>query len=67
MKNIPINTKLPLNRCWNMVSRIWTVEEAETAIKWLDANEIITVKEYDELIEAAIFLRQEACYEGRMR
>lgn len=62
-----INTKLNLKGCWAMVNRI---QEASTpaeirkrcqiAITWLDANEIISIDDYNSLIETIAYLHRES-------
>ena len=61
-----INTKLSLKRCWDMVNRIETVEQSQIAEEWLNANEIITVDEYDDLMRALTAQRREAYRERRL-
>ena len=56
IKEMPINTNLPLKRCWDMVNRVDTPEKARIAEEWLKANEIITNAQYDELMMALTWL-----------
>lgn len=58
-----INTTLSKKGCWEMVNRIQngrTPEEirerCEIATQWLNANEIITNEEYDDLMITVAYL-----------
>lgn len=62
-----INTKLSLKGCWKMVNAIQNAESS-TAIRercrvaeeWLNANEIISNEEYDDLMIAVSFQYRES-------
>ncbi len=60
IRNIPINPRLSLQRCWDMVNRVETVRQGAVAEAWLTANEVITNEEYDELMRALTYLIREA-------
>ena len=68
-KNIPVNPRLSLSRCWDMVNRIQgdtpdeTIERFHIAEKWLRANEVVSNDEFDDLMMAATFLLREAYQE----
>ena len=62
-----INTKLSLNGCWKMVNRIEAASSADkirercyTAEQWLAANEVITIEQFDELMNAVAFIHRES-------
>ena len=54
-----INKKLPAKRCWEMVNRVSSLEEAAIAEAWLAANEVITNAEYNDLMMALSYLTRE--------
>lgn len=66
IKNIPINPRLSLKRCWDMVNSIKTDDPNETrrrcqiAEEWLTANEVISIDEYDALMMTVAYLHRES-------
>lgn len=66
IKNIPINPRLSLKRCWDMVNNIQTNDAEETrrrcrvAEEWLTANEVISIDEYDALMMTVAYLHRES-------
>lgn len=63
-----INKKLSLEQCWEMVNRIQLGKNAEEikerckiADAWLTANEVISIDEYDDLMNTVAYLHCEAC------
>ena len=65
-KEVPINPNLSAKRCWDMVNRIETVKQSQIAEAWLNANVVISVEEYDDLMRALSYLRREAYRERRL-
>lgn len=62
-----INKSLSLDRCWEMVNRIQkgkTPEEirqrCQIAEAWLTANEVISMEEYDSLMDTVAYLCRES-------
>ena len=49
---------LNLSQCWKMVNRISNLDQAKTAIAWLDkAN--VTIEEYNDLMDAVAEITRE--------
>ena len=62
-----INRKLSLKGCWKMVNKIQLAATPEgirarcrVAQEWLDANQIISTEEYDELMQAMSYQFRES-------
>lgn len=62
-----VNTKLSLNGCWKMVNAIQNADTPEgirercrIAGEWLTANEIITMEQYDDLMNTVAYLCRES-------
>lgn len=62
-----INTKLSLKGCWKMVNAIWNGDTREeilrrcnVATEWLNANEVISAEEYNDLMVAVSMQTREA-------
>lgn len=62
-----INTKLSLNGCWKMVNAIQggrtpaeIRKRCNIAEEWLNANEIISNEEYDDLMMTVSYLYRES-------
>ena len=62
-----VNTQLSLNGCWNMVNRIQLAdtpseirERCGIAEYWLTNNKVISVEEYDELMQAVAYFHRES-------
>lgn len=62
-----INTKLSLNGCWRMVNAIQggrtpaeIRQRCNIAEDWLNANEIISNEEYDDLMMTIAYLYRES-------
>lgn len=65
-----INKNLSLKKCWKMVNAIQNgrtpreiLDRCRTAEAWLEANEVIEISDYDELMETVAYLSREA-YRG---
>lgn len=54
-----INTTLSTAKCWKMVNRVSTLEQAKTAEAWLRANEVISNDEYNDLMMALSYIVRE--------
>ena len=59
MKSIPVNTKLSLKGCWEMVNRVDTLEKATVAINWLENNELLSNEDYNDLMMALSWIMRE--------
>lgn len=66
MKSIDINRTLSAGGCWKMVNRIQLGgtraeirKRADVAMQWLDANEVITADEYNDLMMTVSYLVRE--------
>lgn len=62
-----INKKLSLDGCWKMVNAIQNVDSPEEirrrcyiAKEWLDANEIINLYDWEDLMETVAYLCRES-------
>ena len=62
-----INTRLSVAGCWKMVNAIQngnTLEEirerCHIAAEWLNANEVISVDEYDSMMVAVSYIYRES-------
>lgn len=62
-----INRNLSLKGCWTMVNKIQLAatpegirERCRVAQEWLDANQVISIEEYDELMRALSYQFRES-------
>lgn len=65
--NMGINRRLSLRGCWRMVNAIQNGEtpkeirnRAGIASEWLKANEVISIEDFDELMDTVAYLVRES-------